>query len=427
MRIDELLSKLVHDFGLKGHTQLEKFGSLLLFLFPVLAVSIRHWVSVLFLLIALLAILTLRSNLKSQSLTLTEGLLLALLALFFGVFLISSFLHGWNDGATRLLEREIRFLLMIPIYFLIKRLPDPVSAIGSGAVLAIFVTAVVVPVQAYGLGYGRDVGTYGPLFTGPISIMLLILALTWGEARLSGRARETFAILMFGLATLIAILTSRSAILGLAIVFLLYYLTIRKTWRQFVVVGGGVLALVLITELSDNALTPKFSEGALEAYRYLINDSTTLPQELGAVALRLEMWRSVGYFLADYPIWGVGGYNYPQVLAEYVGKGLVSPQILEHSHPHNLFAQIIVAKGVVGLCIFLVFYVLSFSFFLKRKHSEVKKNICRLGAIFLVALLAVSLTESAPVLKGNFIASWLLFYAVFMVGTSEQTSSTLEA
>lgn len=398
----------------------ETAALLMLFLFPVFAVSLRHWLSVLFQLLVLLAVLSLTANLRRISLTSTEKALLTLLSLFFLTYLISSLINGWNEGATRLLEREIRFLLFVPLYFLMKRLPSPIIPLGFGAATALSLTAILAPIQAFFLGYDRDVGTYGPLFTGPISVLLLVLALAWVHIAAKEQYKAKFSMVLFLITFSIAALTSRSALVGLGLVFALYYTMLIKAHRQFFIGALFFTTLIAARELSGDSIAPQFMQGISEAYSYIVQGAGVISSEPSSIGIRLEMWRSLKYFVQDYPFWGVGGYNYSQVLAGYASQGLVAQTVVEHSHPHNLFGQIFVTKGLVGLTIFLSFCGLSFVNFLRREHLKKSKDVSLLGVVFLLALLVMNLTESAPVLKGNYIAFWLVAYAAFLSSVSQE-------
>ena len=396
----------------------ERFAGLLLFLFPIFAVSVRHWVSVIFLLVALLAIFNFRSLVRDSKLSNIEVWLLVLMSLFFVVYLISSFINGWGDRSIRLLERELRFLLFVPVYFLVRQLPNPLSALGCGATIAVFLTAVIAPVQAYFFGYGRDLGVYGPLFTGPITALFLVIALAWAHAEVSNKYRGALVAALFGATLIVAILTSRSAILGTSLILLGYYLFISRDYRYLLTIVFLGAMIIGVHEVTEVSTAPRLGTAFQEAKNYITfeidHPSTTNPHAVTSVGTRLEMLRSLQFFLRDYPVWGVGGYNYHEVISEYVSKGLVAESVASHAHPHNVFAQVLISKGIAGLIIFLGIILVSVFLLRRAETDESGTSQLTFGLLFLVVLILVSFTESALVLKGNFIACGLMLLCVFL-------------
>jgi O-antigen ligase len=398
---------------------------LLLFLFPLFAVSLRHWASLIFLLLVVLGIFTLKTSLVRVNLRKLEIWLLALLALFFIAYLTSSVINGWDDRDARLLERELRFLLFIPVYLLIRRLPNALDSLGFGAVLAVFLTAFLAPIQVFYLGYGRDIGVYGPLFTGPITVLFFITGLAWLHLRAANQYRRLLIALLNVAVIVVAVLCSRSATLGAIFVILVYYVWVARNLRDLLVLGFFALVLVIGNETRAISPTASFGVALAEAKAYLDfqlkHSAEQNPYAESAVGVRLEMLRSVQYFVRDFPLWGVGGYGYQQAVSDYARQGLVSAATATHAHPHNVFAQVLVSKGMVGLAVFgAILGVCGLLLKHKRRKSS-DSTITTLGFIFLLVLIFMNLTESAMVLKGNYIACMLVLLGVF-VAASQQNS-----
>ena len=82
----------------------------------------RHWISTSFALLTLLSLPNLfkeRNELKRE-----ERIFLAICGAFFAVFVISALTNGWTDLQTRYLGKEMRVLLIIPIYLMLRCYPD---------------------------------------------------------------------------------------------------------------------------------------------------------------------------------------------------------------------------------------------------------------------------------------------------------------
>ncbi len=408
------------------HNANNKIGHVLLFLFPVFAVSIRHWVSVIFWLLVLMGIFSLRNNLQRVTLRRPEKWLLWLIVIFFVVFLVSSSISGWNEGSVRLIERELRFLLFVPLFLFLRYLSRPLELFGLGSLVAIALNFLIVLFQVFELDIGRDVGVYGPLFTGPVSVLFLVAALFYISTEFNGRLQIPLVLSSFGLVSITAVLTSRSALLGLitvAITLSIAYWKTNKAYAAFLFLGLISVGFVEILQLSSAAsFQTAFSE--LSQYiRHQVSEPGALnPYADTSVGVRLEMLRSIGLLLREYPVFGVGGYEYNAVMQGYVVQGLVSESVLLHAHPHNVFAQVIASKGLVGLFVFIGILVAVFIGFFGRDADRSELKIHWYGIAFMTCLLAMMQTESAMVLKGNFIAVFLVTLGVFMTSKSRNVN-----
>lgn len=409
--------------GLLWPSNTDGLARLLLFLFPVFAVSIRHWVSVIFVLVAFLGIFTLKENLERVKLSSLETWLLALMALFFLSYVASSVFNGWGDRDVRLLEREIRFVLFIPLYFLIRRLPNALDALGFGAVLAIFMTAILAPIQAFYFGYGRDIGVYGPLFTGPITTLFLIIGLAWLHSHALNSHRRVLIAALNLAALVVAVLCSRSSMLGTSVVIFVYYLWIARDLRYLLVIVIFGSILLLGHESKGVSTAPQFGSALAEAKAYLVfqlsNPGEPNPNARPSIGTRLEMLRSLQYFIRDYPFWGVGGYKYQEIVSSYVQQGLVSEAAARHAHPHNVFAQVLVSKGLVGLAVFAAILSISILLLKSGRRKLTDSTVSALGTLFILILILMNLTESAMVLKGNYIACTLVLLGVFIAAAQQ--------
>jgi O-antigen ligase len=404
------------------HNFNNRVGHTLLFLFPVFAVSLRHWVSVIFWLLVIMGIFSLRNNLQRITLGRPEKWLLWLMALFFIAFIVSSSVSGWNEGSVRLIERELRFLLFVPLFLFLRYLSRPLELFGLGSLVAIALNFLIVLFQVFELDVGRDVGVYGPLFTGPVSILFLVAALFYIRTEFHGRLQILLVLSSFGLVLIIAVLTSRSALLGLitvAITLSIAYWKTNKAYAAFFFLGFILVGFAEIFQLSS-AVSFQTAFGELSQYiRYQVSQPGTLnPYADTSVGVRLEMLRSIGFLLLEYPVFGAGGYEFNAVMSKYVAQGLVSKSVLLHAHPHNVFAQVIASKGLVGLFVFIGILVSASSTFSSRNAAGEQWKADWYGIAFLTCLLAMMQTESAMVLKGNFIAVFLLMLGIFMANRS---------
>ena len=184
---------------------------------------------------------------------------------------------------------------------------------------------------------------------------------------------------------------SRGAWLGFLIgivIFLLMYSRHTMTVMLFGCFGIPFLPFVLPASITQRFL----SIGNL-------GDSST--------SYRVNIWRGVGRMIGDY--WqtgvGIGTDSFRRVYPLYALSGIESAP-----HSHNLYLQILVEIGIVGLVVFLVllFFWAQSCFTLHRKEERKEKLIP--AAIFcgLLSVLAQGMTDYIWYNYRVFLMFWLM-------------------
>ena len=122
-------------------SQFEKISSdkivyTLLFLLPVFAVTVRHWVSDIFVLLSITSLVMLyRQRGRKIELAREEKILLWGFAAYFGVFILTSLVNGWGPPQTRHSAVEIRFLMFVPLYLVIRQMDNVANRLITDAPL----------------------------------------------------------------------------------------------------------------------------------------------------------------------------------------------------------------------------------------------------------------------------------------------------
>ncbi|MFQ5756463.1 MAG: hypothetical protein ACE5H7_10275, partial [Acidiferrobacterales bacterium] len=148
----------------------------MLFMLPVAGISVRHWLSGSFLVLTLLSLPQLFR--KRRGLTKEERVFLTICAAFFAVFVISALVNGWTDLQTRFLGREIRFLLIIPIYLMLRRYPEAGRWLLLGTVMGAFVILTHSLIDVLVLKKPFAEGAYSQLLLGPFAALLALWLLS---------------------------------------------------------------------------------------------------------------------------------------------------------------------------------------------------------------------------------------------------------
>jgi len=224
--------------------------------------------------------------------------------------------------------------------------------------------------------------------------------LRWIELGLSG--------LTISVVTIVLILTqSRGAILAFGeICILLVVLRWKRGW--LLLAGAAVLVGVLVIRL-----------GPLSILNVIFSNTT-----FGGIDGRLEVWSRAIYIIQDFPLTGVGMGSYGRVADVFYPFFLYAAN--PPPHAHNLFLQIAVDLGIIGLVAWLAIWMLvtSAAWKLYRHGLAVHDNWASgLGAGLLcsqIALLSYGMLDAvtwgmvkpAPlvwVMWGLAVAGWYVY------------------
>lgn len=391
-------------------------ASILLFLLPLLATVQRHWTSGIFILLTVTSVILLRRE-QLVALPTQEKLLYFFFVLFFSAFILSSFVAGWDQGATRLLEREARFLFLLPLAILMSSISNTKKFFTTGVVLSIFIACPIILYQSHILALGNDLGTYGPLFTGPV--LVFFVAITYpllSEIGINKRYETHLKIVIIFITITIAFYTSRSAILGILIFLLLFYgLKDPKKGLALVTATFGLLAITAFLN-PESMQSQKLGLTFTETKDYLLHEirdpNAVNPYGDGSIGKRLELLKGSLYIFIENPIFGVGGYNFQHHIGDYAERYNLHPSLAGSNHPHNFIAEVAVSKGLFGLV------PLSICFFLMLRGGD-NGLLNRDGKIAIIVLVVMMMTEAAIVTKANFI-SVFVFSIAFLISIAKR-------
>jgi len=387
--------------------------ALLIFMSPICAITVRHWISSIFTLLCLSAIgfLIAKRKRATNDLNIHERRLLWFLLAHFLVFLITAFINDptlqskWHIGV------EGRFLLTIPLYIMIRKIPHSAKALLWGCAAGIIATTGQAIYETQYLHIHYTQGIYGPLLTGPLTLLMGLLLLP-GALVLTKNTMLRLMLWTIGLASLYVVIIneSRGTYVAMLLVPLIMILYATRGWKRIAVIILTLIAAAALFTTSGH-ISSGFSAAGKEIKRYFSTQNKAGLESLGSADTRLEMLRSLKYFARDHALLGVGTGNYNKAIQDYVDQGLVNPAIGNHSHPHNAFANAFMLKGVFGFIttVLLIFYPLYV--FIRNKGAD--KHIAIFGIIHITSMFIHSMNEAAPFNKGNFVAVLLVFLSCF--------------
>ncbi|MDS1140030.1 O-antigen ligase family protein [Pusillimonas sp. SM2304] len=333
---------------------------------------------------------------------------------FFAVAVFVCLLHG---NPIRTLDMPSRFLLAIPIFLLLLKVPPRLPWFWAGVALGSYSVCGVALWQLHVLGM-RDVqGLTNGVRFGGISTMfsvLCIAGLFWAQRENVKHVwlwRLALALGMVGAAYGSIMSGTRGAWISIPVVFVLFCI---GSCNKHNIYRVGTVVVVLLAVVSawyvampNNPVEKRYEQAVKDISNYVEKDNAK-----GSIGARFEIWRAATINIPQKPIFGWGVDEYRAQLEQQVASKELDPVVLTLAHTHNLYLATLVYQGIFGLLPILALFVFPFWFFCRRLLSD-NRNV-RVLAIAGGSQLAVFgiLGASHTVLYRN--DSLLFFFITLM-------------
>ncbi len=371
----------------------ERAAAALIFLYPVLLLTVRGGANACFFVLIVLAFIEIVRSGRDffagvwDNTTLAYGVAMASLTI---ATLISQFSHmnfgfGPYDGTSR-------FLLAVPIYLMLRRFP-PMSltlvqyGLAAGALASVLV-ALVSPHY-----FGNRLGTYflNVIHFGDLAAILgLISVLTINWTRIDPPVVVALKIGAFLAGLYMAIQSgSRGGWLAIPIVCFVWASLARKGAARLVV---STLALVLAT-LALYALVAPVHERIDElASDYMVFDH----MKDTPTGLRLQIWDAALHAFAENPVFGIGPDQFKAMAPTLSAAGYLTSKaaVFAGAEVHNEILSCAVTLGVFGLVSILSIYFVPLVLFLRtaRSPDRIERTASALGVCFVIAYFVFGLS-----------------------------------
>lgn len=320
------------------------------------------------------------------------------------VALVNWALRGMTHADWLVLGRYARFLLLIPLFYLLRRYSPRegvfwwacLAGATIGGLWSIYESTTYLPVPGEPAVRVRG-GTHNPIIFGDLSIMLgLLTACGLGYFSSKGRWSVVFALSALMLGVLGSFLSgSRGGwiVLPAAGLMGLWFASARINWKYQVAIVVAVIAIVIaLLAIPGTGVYARtllvFSE---------IRDYFGGEFQNTSVGYRIEMWRAAAEIIARHPLTGVGLDGYSRAVSDMVNEGLFNPAITQFGSPHNQFLNVFVSSGIMGLITMLAVFIAPLVYFWGAAHSRTdakQRRIGIAGLMLLVAFCVFGLTES---------------------------------
>ncbi len=336
----------------------------LVFAFPAFVLVASDIGSVFFFLLALIGLALLSSPGTRTPLPRDVKLIFFAVLAFVGVAILSYLLVDMSEISLKKLGRYGRFLLLIPIFYLLRRMRLPPSALwygcAAGAILAGFAAMDQVWWHVLLAPLDRAAGSVHPIIFGDMALMLGVLSIA-GMSYFWQQHRMLIALPI--LATLFGVLASflsasRGGWLSLPTFTLLFawyaqrHLPIQR-WHYAAAFTALALMITAAYVVPQTGVQSRIDEATQEVRNYFTDHVADT-----SVGARLEMWKAAWSIFRDHPIVGVGlGDGYVNAKQQLIDSGHADKIIAEFDHPHSEYLAALATRGLIGLSALLALFL----------------------------------------------------------------------
>lgn len=380
---------------------------LLIAAFPTALIALPKGSNII-LLMLILSLIGLILNRRKTSLNKLEKNIIFAFALYFVLVAINVW---WFDSDLRNLDMPSRLVLVLPIFFFIRKSNISFNWFIGGITIAAFVIAVnqiifkINDVWLYSFQSNSGIIT---LYASILGLMCLFFI---------NKNKSIVFNLVFAMAVILAILTSLlsggrgvwiSAVLSIAVIMFINPFEWGKNTRVFLVLGVAVVLLVAYLT-PQTGVKVRVDDAITNVVSWVENEKPNTSS--GA---RLEMWKASYEIIKENPIIGVGKGNFKKYKQVLIDQGKIVEYVAVFDHPHNEYLANFVELGLIGLLSFMLIFFTSVKYFLnimKDKRTNHREMIIALsGMLVVLHYLFYSFTNGVFDHQ-----STTIFYSVLMV------------
>jgi O-antigen ligase len=380
----------------------------LLFLFPIAGNSLKSWTGIIFGLLFIAAVFFSKSVLTRLSVQ--EKILVWIMVSIFLITVGSNLANGWEYEQTRGLGIYARWLLVVPIFWLVRAHPQSFFWLANGSTFASVVLFLQAIYDLYILNFPRAYGVYNsPGLIGLQSLVFVIILI--GAIKIYHPNRVLVAFYGLGCtAGLASLILSGSRSTYLTLVLLLpCVLFILFKWKKALGILGLCGFCAGLVFMSSDFVANRVESGLKEAKTYLDNPNPAVVDH-ASVGARLEMWKAALLIAKEKPLLGAGWRNFQENTKPFVERGAVSVSASQHPHPHSMYFESLVTMGALGLFFTLALFIHSARTGLQSKTLNSVPG--RLLIVFTLAFALNGINEGGALVYGNALSFFLIYLIV---------------
>ena len=289
-------------------------------------------------------------------------------------------------------QEPSRFLLVLPIFLMVRRYGISESAFRWGVFVGAAVAGSYALYQKQMLGIHRPGGGTSGLIAafGDISLILGVMSLALFQPLWRNQKRwASVALLALGLGVIgsLASGTKGGWISMPVLCWVAVSLLERPTYAKRFAVLGGFFIVAFLVWFSVPFIQERASVMVPAIYEYFINGKVAD----GSAGIRLALWHSATLIFLDNPLFGTGpGTFYVEKLA-LINAGLIPNVMPGLSGPHSQLFNSLFESGIFGP--FMVYSIYGSFIWYCRSHFEQNKALAVTGILMAVGFMDFGLVE----------------------------------
>jgi len=380
---------------------------LLIFILPTALIAIPKGGSIVVLMF-ILSLVGLAINRDKLELDKWEIYFVFSFMLYFAVIAINLW---WFDGKLHDLDTPSRLLLVLPIFFFIRKTSISISWFIWGVVFSSILTGLI----KIGITDTYYLSKIVTVQTGIFSLFSSIFGLSSLMFIRKNNSRIK-NILLYGAFTLgmVASFMSGGRGVWIAAILSLIFISIINPMKWSI--RSRLSAMLLMVMLFYSAyLIPQ--TGVKNRIDLALKNTTSWAQNGQAntsSGARLEMWKASFEVIKENPIIGVGEDNYAKHQKRLIEQGRIDKSVGNFLHPHGEYITSLVEQGIIGLLAFIFVLLAPIMFFLNiikyKLFNYQERALAASGMLIILHFGFYSFTATVFAHQ-----STTLFFAVFLV------------
>lgn len=367
----------------------------LIFMFPILAATVRHGGTAVYLFLFIISLFSAKSSFKSLS-TDERNVLLGFVV-FVAVMLFGFINTDDIRTATHHIERFLRLLMFIPIYLMLRhKILQLIVPFLLGCVIAAMVMAIQAYIQVEIFNKGSANGAYHKIIFGDTAIIIAGVCL----AGLLVLTREKKIQIILGIAILLTLYASMQsftrsswlAVIAMGLMCLILFKNNigKNRWKKIGI--SFAILLIIGTIWQPKKISDGIQAGINDIKQYKVN-----PEIYSSLGARLNMWDAAWTLFLESPITGkgLGDFRYERNRLKAEGKTIIGRV---HGHAHNHYLHVLAENGLIGLvalivCIFILPFIAFYRQWIKSKNIPDKKFWSLVGILTLTNFFIFGIAE----------------------------------
>ncbi len=382
------------------NTKLQTFIIVIVLLFSIMVNLIEHVGSITLVLLMLLGFSVCFSKEKRPTLSMQEKWVMWAFVSYCAVYLFSFGFNGilgnLQDPRIKFIDHELRFLTIVPIFFLLKKNPVPKRILWFSVIIGCIISGGYAIFDRMLISPGERVqGSYHEIAFGHICLAMAFMSIAglndfkkkktaWVIAPLSAFVLGVSGAVFSG---------TRGAWIAFPPLLLAAFFQFRKDLGTKVWAGVIMIiciAAVFIYQMPSTGIAQRIDK----TYRE-IRDYRSGNLKSSSFGERIEGWLAAAHIFQAHPIVGAGPGNFKPYVKEMIAQGKRSNIIARYSQPHSIYMAVMADCGIPGLASLLaVFLVPLWTVIMMIKHRDTHRDVGYAGVFLIVGFMIFGLTET---------------------------------